>query len=107
MSISFSNQLPSNHVLFQSLGGKDLVSKSQILAYYELVLKDFLDTGRVKVYFLCEYIGDNKFKSLLEEELIYEVFVRKKTVNATYRQGKYHPKYRWHFGQLPSAFNAI
>ena len=28
-------------------GGKDLVSKSQILAYYELVLKDFLATGKV------------------------------------------------------------
>ena len=28
-------------------GGNDLVSKSQILAYYELVLKDFLATGKV------------------------------------------------------------
>ena len=36
-------------------GGNDLVSKSQILSYYELVQKDFLATGRVKFYFLCEY----------------------------------------------------
>ena len=54
------------------------------MAYYELLLKDFLDTGRVKVYFQCEFIGDNKFKSLLEDELVYEVLGRKKTVNATY-----------------------
>jgi len=33
-------------------GGEDLVSKSQILAYYELVMKDFLATNRVN-FFLC------------------------------------------------------
>ena len=66
------------------LGGKDLVSKSQILAYYELVLKDFLATGRVKIYSQCEYVGDNKFKSLLENGLEYEITVRKKTVDSTY-----------------------
>jgi len=65
-------------------GGRDLVSKSQILAYYELVLKDFLSTGRVKFFSLCEYIGDNKFKSLVEEGLEYKVVVRKKTVDSTY-----------------------
>ena len=66
------------------LGGKDLVSKSQILAYYELVLKDFLATGRVKIYSQCEYVGDNKFKSLLENGLEYEITARKKTVDSTY-----------------------
>jgi len=65
-------------------GGNDLVSKAQILAYYELVLKDFLATGRVKFYSLCEYVGDNKFKSLVENGLEYEVSVRKKTVDSTY-----------------------
>ena len=63
---------------------RDLVSKSQILAYYELVLKDFLATGRVKLYSLCEYLGDNKFKSLLEDGVKYEVSVRKKTIDSTY-----------------------
>jgi len=65
-------------------GGRDLVSKSQILAYFELVLKDFISTGRVKFYSLCEYVGDNKFKSLVENGLEYEVVVRKKTVDSTY-----------------------
>ena len=54
------------------------------MAYYELVLKDFLSTGRVKFFSLCEYIGDNKFKSLVEEGLEYKVVVRKKTVDSTY-----------------------
>ena len=54
------------------------------MAYYELVLKDFLSTERVKFFSLCEYIGDNKFKSLVEEGLEYKVVVRKKTVDSTY-----------------------
>ena len=69
---------------FIEKGGRDLVSKSQILAYFELVLKDFISTGRVKFYSLCEYTGDNKFKSLVENGLEYEVAVRKKTVDSTY-----------------------
>ena len=65
-------------------GGKDLVSKSQILSYFELVLKDFLATGRVKFYSLCEYVGENKFKSLVDDSVEYEVTVKKKTVDSTY-----------------------
>jgi hypothetical protein len=65
-------------------GGDDLVSKSQILAYFELVLKDFLKTGRVKFFSMCEYVGENRFKSLVDEEIVYEVEVRKKTVDGTY-----------------------
>ena len=65
-------------------GGHDLVSKSQILAYFELVLKDFINTGRVKFFSMCEYIGENHFKSLVDEEIEYEVEVRKKTVDGTY-----------------------
>ena len=75
-------------VKFFTLGGNDLVSKSQILAYFELVQKDFLATGRVKFYSQCEFVGENKFKSLLEEGLEYEVIVRKKTVNSTYMDVK-------------------
>ena len=36
------------------------------------------------MYSQCEYIGDNKFKSLLENGLEYEITVRKKTVDSTY-----------------------
>ena len=48
------------------------------------MLKDFLATGRVKIYSQCEYVGDNMFKSLLENGLEYEITVRKKTVDSTY-----------------------
>ena len=54
------------------------------MAYFELVLKDFISTGRVKFYSLCEYVGDDKFKSLVEAGIEYKVVVRKKTVDSTY-----------------------
>lgn len=54
-------------------GGADLASKAQILAYYELVIDDLISTGRLKYFTQCEYLGEGKFKSLLDERLEYEV----------------------------------
>ena len=54
-------------------GGADLASKSQILAYYELVVEDLKATGRLCYYPQCEYIGNGKFKSLLDDGIIYHV----------------------------------
>ena len=65
-------------------GGEDLVSKSQILAYFELVMKDFVATNRVNFFSLCEYIGNNRFKSLVNNDVEYEVTVRQKIVDGTY-----------------------
>ena len=36
------------------------------------------------MYSQCEYVGDNKFKSLLENGLEYEITVMKKIVDSTY-----------------------
>ena len=59
-------------------GGADLTSKAQILAYYELVIDDLKSTGRLRYYPQCEYLGDGKFKSLLDDSLEYQVmFVEK------------------------------
>ena len=54
-------------------GGADLCSKAQILAYYELVMDDLISTGRLSYFPHCEYLGEGKFKSLLQEGLEYEV----------------------------------
>ena len=54
-------------------GGADLTSKAQILAYYELVIDDLKSTGRLRYYPQCEYLGDGKFKSLLDDSLEYQV----------------------------------
>ena len=54
-------------------GGADLASKAQILAYYEQVIDDLKSTGRLSFYPQCEYQGDGKFRSLLDENVRYEV----------------------------------
>ena len=53
--------------------GADLASKAQILAYYELVMEDLKSTGRLSYFPQCEYLGDGKFASLIEEGLEYQV----------------------------------
>ena len=50
-------------------GGPRLVSRTEILAYYEQVVEELISTGRVKFYWQCEYKGDGKFSSFGEEDL--------------------------------------
>lgn len=54
-------------------GGADLTSKYQILAYYELVMEELLSTGRLTYLSQCHYLGDGKIKSLLDEDIEYQV----------------------------------
>ena len=61
-------------------GGPDLASKTQILVYYELVMKDLIATGRVTWLPLTDYTGNGRLVSLVQEGLEYQVTVRKKTV---------------------------
>ena len=56
-------------------GGPDLASKSQILAYYELVVEKLVSTNRVKFFFQCEYLEDGRIISLIEPGLEYQVSV--------------------------------
>ena len=66
------------------VGGADLASKSQILSHFELGLADLLATGRVTFLSQCQYVGDGRVKSLLDEDLQYEVKYSKKIVDATH-----------------------
>ena len=49
--------------------GTDLATNSQILEYYELIMDTFNLTGRVSYFPQWEYMGDGRFKSLLQEDL--------------------------------------
>ena len=66
------------------VGGVDLASKSQILSHFERALADLLDTGRVTFLSQCQYVGDGKARSLLDDDLQYEVKYRRKLVDATH-----------------------
>jgi len=64
-------------------GGPDLASKVQILAYYELVMKDLIATGRVTWLPLTDYRGNGHLVSLVQEGLEYQINITRKTVDAT------------------------
>ena len=54
-------------------GEGDLPSKAQFLDYYKLVMEDLVATGRVSYYPQCEFQGDGRIISLVEDELHYKV----------------------------------
>jgi len=65
-------------------GGFDLASKDQILAYYEAVLQELVNTGRVTWMPQCEYNWKSEtVVSLLEPGRSTAVTVNKKVVDAT------------------------
>ena len=61
-------------------GGADLSSKAQILAYYELVMEDLVTTGRLTYLPQCEPQGKGQVKSLLDEDIEYQVNLEESTL---------------------------
>ncbi len=65
-------------------GLNDLASGAQVSAYFDDVMRhQFLPSGRVQYFPMCDYIGDNAFVSRLSGQR-YEVEVSEKFVDATY-----------------------
>ena len=65
-------------------GLNELASGAEVSAYFDDVMREqFLPTGRVKYFPMCDYKGDGKFVSSLTGET-HQVTVNKKTVDATY-----------------------
>lgn len=65
-------------------GLNDLASGAQVSAYFDDVMRhQFLPTGRVQYFPMCDYHGDGQFSARLTGEA-YQVDVRKKFVNAAF-----------------------
>jgi hypothetical protein len=64
-------------------GMYERATAAELLSYYEQVMAGFLATGRVKYFPMCEYLGDNQFKSTMTGA-IQQVSVRRKLVDTTY-----------------------
>jgi hypothetical protein len=45
----------------------ELAGKGEICAYYDNVMHDFVSSGRVQYFPMCEYQGDGKFTSLVSD----------------------------------------
>ncbi|MFK8010284.1 MAG: NAD(P)/FAD-dependent oxidoreductase [Saprospiraceae bacterium] len=65
-------------------GLNDLASGAEVMAYFDDVMRhQFLPTGRVQYFPMCDYQGNGKFVSKISGEE-FQVKVNKKTVDATY-----------------------
>lgn len=65
-------------------GLNDLASGAEVMAYYDDVMRhQFLPSGRVQYFPMCDYKGEGKFISKISGEE-FQVKVNKKTVDATY-----------------------
>lgn len=65
-------------------GLNDLASGAEVCAYYDDVMRhQFLPSGRVQYFPMCEYQGEGRFVSMLTGES-WQVSVNRKTVDATY-----------------------
>ncbi|MEP1446048.1 MAG: NAD(P)/FAD-dependent oxidoreductase [Paraglaciecola sp.] len=65
-------------------GLNELASGAEVSAYFDDVMREqFLPSGRVQYFPMCDYKGDGKFVSSLTGET-HQVKVNKKTVDATY-----------------------
>ena len=67
-----------------STGGTALASGTEVLAYFERVLKKLTNTGCLQYFPMCEYHGDGSFRSTVAPDLSYRVHIRNKIVDATY-----------------------
>ncbi len=65
-------------------GLHELASGAEVSAYFDEVMRhQFLPSGRVQYFPLCEYKGNNQFTSIMTGEQ-FEVKVHKKIVDCTY-----------------------
>ncbi len=67
-------------------GDHDLVSKTQILGYFERVLEKLQKTGRFTFLSQSEYMGDGCVRSLVTKERSQTIRIRRRLVDATYSQ---------------------
>ena len=62
----------------------ELATNSEVCAYFDLVMQQqFLPSGRVQYFPMCDHLGERRFRSLVSGET-WEVSPTAKIVNATY-----------------------
>jgi hypothetical protein len=70
------------------LGGDDLSSGAELVAYYRGAMDRFLRTGRVRFLPMSEYEGDGRIVSTVDPDRVTSVVARRRIVDGTYNQVK-------------------
>ncbi len=65
-------------------GGADLASGPEVVAYFKRAMNRFLATGRVRFLSMCEYRGEGRVVSTVDEDRAFEVTARRRVVDGTY-----------------------
>jgi hypothetical protein len=69
-------------------GFDDRATGTEICSYYDQIMRDrFLTSGRVRFFSMCDYMGENRFRSRISGQ-VTEVAVRRRTVDATYMSSR-------------------
>lgn len=62
-------------------GGTDLASGAEIVAYYHLLMKRFVDSGRVRFLGMSDYQGDGRVVSTVDDQQVTQVTARRRIVD--------------------------
>jgi hypothetical protein len=73
--------LNSTHL---GMGGADLTSGPEVVGYYKRAMNRFLATGRVQFLPMCEYQGDGRAVSLVDNDRSFEITARRRVVDGRY-----------------------
>lgn len=65
-------------------GGTDLASGAEIVAYYHLLMKRFVDSGRVRFLPMSDHLGDGRVVSTVDRAQITDVHARRRIVDGGY-----------------------
>ena len=98
-----SRQLGSNRIdaTGSNKGFYELASGAEVLAYFEKVMREqFLPSGRVQYFPMCDYDGDGKISALMSSAE-HHVTIRKKTVDGTFFRTSVPATHKRKFGIDP------
>jgi hypothetical protein len=62
-------------------GGTDLASGPEIVAYYHLLMKRFVDSGRVRFLPMSEHVGDGRVVAIADRTQITQIRARRRIVD--------------------------
>ncbi len=92
-------------------GLHELATGDEVLAYFDQVMRQqFLPSGRVQYFPLCQYTGDGQFHSLVSGQQ-QQIQVKQKVVDATYFKtaipSTHTPNYTWDKGVTVRPINDL
>lgn len=62
-------------------GGTDLASGPEIVAYYHLLMKRFVDSGRVRFLPMSEHVGEGRVVAIADRTQVTEIRARRRVVD--------------------------